>query len=164
MRGFSKAIVAGNVVRDPEMRTTPSGAQNCRFTIAVNRRYNDANGNAQEQTSYLDCVAWARTAETICQYVHKGDPFLVSGRLEQHSWDDKATGQKRYATEVIVEDFTFLGRGDGNGNNGGNYNGGNNYNNGGFTSAPANNTPAAGGDIAPTDIPEGEVDLNEIPF
>lgn len=167
MRGFSKAIIAGNVTRDPELRTTANGRQVCSFSIAVNRVYRDANGENQSQTSYIDCVAWSRTGETISQYIHKGDPFLVSGRLEQRSWEDKQTGQKRYSTELVVEDFTFIsGRGDDNGN--GNYSGGNYRSHNGFTnSAPATppaNAPAPGGDVAPDDIPEGEVDLSEIPF
>lgn len=71
MRGFSKAIVAGNLTRDPEMRATPSGAQACNFTIAVNRVFKGNDGNQQEQTSFIDCVAWGRSGETISQYVKK---------------------------------------------------------------------------------------------
>ena len=183
MRGFSKAIVAGNVTRDPEMRTTPNGAQNCNFTIAVNRAYRDANGNNQEATSFIDCVAWSRTAETICQYIHKGDPFLVSGRLDQHSWEDKQSGQRRSRTEITVEDFTFLPRGGGDGGSYGNSNYNNGYSNSGSfansgssysapasTSAPApdNSAPKTeNGDVIPSDadVPEnGEVDLSDIPF
>ena len=79
MRGFSKAIVAGNVTRDPEMRTTPSGAQVCSFAIAVNRSYRDGNGAQQEQTSFIECVAWSKAAELITQYVRKGSGLLVTG-------------------------------------------------------------------------------------
>lgn len=109
MRGFSKAIITGNLTRDPEQRTTPSGAKLCSFSVAVNRAYRDANGNNQETVSYFDCVAWSRTADTICQYAKKGSAILVSGRLEQRSWEDKQTGQKRSRVEIVVEDFNFLG-------------------------------------------------------
>lgn len=167
MRGFSKAIITGNLTRDPELRTTPNGAQVCSFSVAVNRVYRDASGNNQESVSYLDCVAWGRLAETIAQYAKKGSGVLVSGRLEQRSWEDKQTGQKRSRVEIIAEDFNFIG---GRNDNNGSYNG-NNYSNGGFTnSAPINNAPidngptSNDGDVAPEDIPEGEVDLNSIPF
>lgn len=163
MRGFSKAIITGNLTRDPELRTTPSGAQVCSFSVAVNRTYRDASGNNQESVSYLDCVAWNRLAETIAQYAKKGSGVLVSGRLEQRSWEDKQTGQKRSRVEIVAEDFNFIGAR--NDNNGSNYNN-NSYSSGGFTtSAPNDNGPAStGGDVAPEDIPEGEVDLNSIPF
>ena len=109
MRGFSKAIVAGNLTRDPEMRATPSGAQACNFTIAVNRVFKGNDGNQQEQTSFIDCVAWGRSGETISQYVKKGSALLVSGRIEQRSWEDKTSGQRRSRVEIIVEDFSFIG-------------------------------------------------------
>ena len=118
MRGFSKAIIAGNVTRDPEMRTTPSGSQVCSFAIAVNRSYKDSSGAQQDQVSYLDCVAWGKSAEIISQYIKKGSQLLVSGRLEQRSWEDKNSGQRRSRTEIVVEDFSFIG-GNNNGGNGG---------------------------------------------
>lgn len=157
MRGFSKAIITGNLTRDPELRTTPNGAQVCSFSVAVNRVYRDANGNNQESVSYLDCVAWGRLAETIAQYAKKGSGVLVSGRLEQRSWEDKQSGQKRSRVEIIAEDFNFIGSRNDNSNN---------YNNGGFSnSAPTDNgSTSNSGDVAPEDIPEGEVDLNSIPF
>ena len=132
MKGFSKAIIAGNLTRDPETRTTPSGASVTTFTIAVNRRYRTANGGEQDSTSFLDCSAWGRQGETIAQYLHKGSPLLVSGRLDQHSWEDKDTKQRRSRVEIVVEDFAFLGRsGDNNGGYGGeNYGGG--YSRGGY--------------------------------
>ena len=94
MRGFSKAIIAGNVTRDPEMRATPSGAQACNFTIAVNRVFRGSDGGQQEQTSFIDCVAWGKSGETIAQYVKKGSALIVSGRIEQRSWEDKTSGQR----------------------------------------------------------------------
>ena len=148
MRGFSQVVLAGNLTRDPELRTTPNGASVCSFTIAVNRNYKDASGNQQEQTSFIDCSAWGKTGEMISQYLKKGRPILVSGRLSQHSWEDKTTGQKRSRTEVVAEDFTFIDSGNGGGNNAG--------------AAAANQ----GEEIVPDDIPTdgGEVELDEIPF
>ena len=146
MRGFSKAIVAGNITRDPEVRTTPSGASVTGFTIAVNRRYRSASGEDQEQTSFLDCSAWGKMGETIAQYLHKGDPILVSGRLDQRSWDDKTTGQKRSRVEINVEDFAFLGGGRGS------------YDGGASVNAAASGASAAGA------VPDEEVDISDIPF
>lgn len=153
MRGFSKAIVAGNITRDPEMRTTPGGAQVCSFSIAVNRVFKGSDGNQQEQTSFIECVAWGKAAELICQYVHKGSALLVSGRLDQRSWEDKNSGQRRSRTEVVVEDFSFIGATGGNG-------GGNS------TSSRSSSASAAdmSDEIVPDDIPEDQINLDEIPF
>ncbi len=150
MRGFTKAIVAGNVTRDPEMRTTPSGSQVCSFTIAVNRSFRGSDGNQQESVSYLDCVAWGKSGETINQYIHKGSALLVSGRLEQRSWDDKNTGQKRSRVEIVVDDFSFIG-GDRSGGTGGGAS---------RASAPADD----GGDAGTDDAGEDQINLDEIPF
>lgn len=157
MRGFSKAIVAGNITRDPEMRTTGSGSQVCSFAIAVNRSFKDSSGNQQDQVSYLDCVAWGKSAEIICQYVHKGSALLVSGRLEQRSWEDKNSGQKRSRTEIVVEDFSFIGNGS-NGGNGGGFSG----NRGADKGADAD--VDMGSDVVPDDVPEDQINLDEIPF
>ncbi len=112
MRGFSKAIITGNLTRDPEVRNTPSGATVCSFTVAVNRTYRDGSGNQQESVSFIDCSAWGKLGETIAQYGKKGSGVLVSGRLDQHSWDDKTSGQKRSRVEIVAEDFNFIGGGE----------------------------------------------------
>lgn len=162
MRGFSKAIVAGNVTRDPDMRTTTSGAQVCSFAIAVNRSFRDSSGNQQDQVSYLDCVAWGKSAELICQYVHKGSALLVSGRLEQRSWDDKNSGQKRSRTEIIIEDFSFIGNGGG-GNGGGSYSRSSN-NSGAGDDMGASDATDMGSDVVPDDVPDDQINLDDIPF
>ena len=149
MRGFSKAIIAGNLTRDPELRKTPSGTSVCSFSVAVNRIYRDSSGAQQEDVSFIDCSAWGRLGEMIGQYAKKGSGVLVSGRLDQRSWEDKTSGQKRSRVEVVVEDFNFIG---GNDRDGG---------------GRANNTPSAAVDeepeVVPDDVPD-EVDLSEIPF
>ena len=82
MRGFSKAIITGNLTRDPELRTTPNGATVCSFSVAVNRVYRDASGEQKEDVSFIDCSAWGKLGEMINQYAKKGSGVLVSGRLD----------------------------------------------------------------------------------
>ncbi len=148
MRGFSKAIITGNLTRDPELRTTPGGTSVCSFSVAVNRVYRD-NGEQKESVSYIDCSAWSKLGEMIAQYAKKGSGVLVSGRLDQHSWEDKNTGQKRSRVEIVVEDFNFISN--------------SRDNNGGSSSESSSSDTQAQEDI-PEDIPEGEIDLSEVPF
>ena len=152
MRGFSKAIITGNLTRDPELRTTPNGASVCSFSVAVNRTYKDSNGEQREDVSFIDCSAWGKLGEMINQYAKKGSGVLVSGRLDQRSWEDKNTGQKRSRVEIVVEDFNFTGSA--------NRDGGSSYQ--GSSSSTASSTPNT--DEMPDDIPEGEIDLSEVPF
>ena len=150
MRGFSKAIITGNLTRDPELRTTANGSTVCGFSVAVNRVYKDSSGEQKEDVSYIDCSAWGRLGEMINQYAKKGSGVLVSGRLDQRSWEDKTTGQKRSRVEIVVEDFNFTSNA--------NRDGGNSYSS--SDSAP-NEAPA--NDI-PEDIPDEEIDLSDVPF
>ena len=156
MRGFSKAIIAGNLTRDPELRKTPSGTSVCSFSVAVNRIYRDSSGAQQEDVSFIDCSAWGRLGEMIGQYAKKGSGVLVSGRLDQRSWEDKTTGQKRSRVEIVVEDFNFTGNAnDRDGSRGGS----NTY--GGNGNQEENNGDNGS---APEDMPEEDIDLSEIPF
>jgi single-strand DNA-binding protein len=145
-RGFSKVIIVGNITRDPELRTTPSGTQVCGFSVAVNRNYKDNSGEQKENVSFFDCSAWGKSGEIIAQYAKKGSGILVSGRLEQRSWEDKE-GQKRSRVEIVVEDFNFVGGANGDGGNGG-----------------SSKSSAASSDVAPDDISEEPIDLSDIPF
>ena len=95
MRGFSKAIITGNLTRDPELRSTPNGASVCSFSVAVNRVYRDSNGEQKEDVSFIDCSAWGKLGEMIGQYAKKGSGVLVSGRLDQRSWEDKTNNGER---------------------------------------------------------------------
>lgn len=104
-KGFSKAVVMGNLTRDPETKQTNSGHSVTSFTLAVNGRNDDV--------AYIDCTAWNKGGETIAQYLHKGDPLLVSGRLNQSRWQDK-DGNNRSKIDVVVDEFAFIG---GNKNN-----------------------------------------------
>jgi single-strand DNA-binding protein len=97
----------GNLTRDPELRTTPNGASVCSFSLALNRSYKNAEGNWQEVTDYIDIVAWGPLGERVAQYLTKGRPALVSGRLQSRSWEQD--GVKRSKVEVVANDVTFLG-------------------------------------------------------
>lgn len=157
-KGFNKVILMGNLTRDPETRNTPNGQSVTNFGLAVNRTWRDQNGNTQENVSFIDCVAWGKTGEIIAQYVQKGRPILVSGRLDQRSWDQD--GQKRSKVEVVVEDFNFVGGAGGDGGNGGGQSGG--------YSAPASNggssAPAKKQDDQAADIGDEPINLDDIPF
>ena len=109
-KGFNKVILMGNLTRDVEVRTTASGQSVANFSLAVNRSWRGQDGQQQDQTSFINCVAWGKVGDIIEQYVHKGSPLLVSGRLDQRSYQDK-DGNKRSAVEVVVEDFNFVGGG-----------------------------------------------------
>ena len=150
MRGFSKAIITGNLTRDPELRTTTSGTNVCSFSVAVNRTYKGADGENKEDVSYIDCVAWGKLGEVISNYAKKGSSVLVSGRLSQRSFEGK-DGVKRSRTEVVAEDFNFIGSNPAS-------------RDGGIYSPSSSSSEADTSVDIPTDIPEGEVDLSEIPF
>jgi len=156
-RGFSKAIITGNITRDPETRSTPSGATVTSFSVAVNRNFRDSSGEQKESVSFIDCSAWGKAGEIIAQYAKKGSGILVSGRLDQRSWEDKDSGAKRSRVEIVVEDFNFLG---GNDSGSGNRSSTSNYNDYGNSNS---NGPR---DTAPSsdDITDDPIDLSEIPF
>lgn len=107
---LNKVMLIGNLGRDPEVRSTPSGQPVATFSIATSRRWKDKEGNRQEQTEWHNIVAWGRTAEVCGQYLHKGKQVYVEGRLQTRSWDDKQTGVKKYKTEVICDVMQMLGQ------------------------------------------------------
>ncbi len=107
MANYNKVILMGNLTRDPELRYTPSGSAVANFSIAVNRRYKVENEN-REETSYFDIVFFGKRAETIAEYMKKGRPILLEGRLQQRRWETD-DGQKRSKVEVVGENFQFLG-------------------------------------------------------
>jgi single-strand DNA-binding protein len=154
-KGFNKVILMGNLTRDPEVRTTPGGQSVANFSLAVNRTWKGADGNQQEAVSYIDCVAWGRTGEVIAQYVQKGRPILVSGRLDQRSWEQD--GNKRSKVEVVVEDFNFVGGGASG--DGGSYQGG------GSSPASSGGSSKKKDDVQIEDIKDDEeINLDDIPF
>ena len=106
-RSFNQVTLMGNLTRDPELRSTPSGQSVCNFGLALNRSYKGADGEWVEATDFVDIVAWAGFGERVAQYLTKGRPALVSGRLQSRSWEQD--GQKRSKLEVVAYDVTFLG-------------------------------------------------------
>lgn len=110
---FNKVILLGNTTRDPELKYTPRGTAIARIGLAVNRKWKDESGALKEEVSFIDIDAFGRQAETIGQYVKKGRPLLVEGRLKQESWEDKQTGQKKSKIKVVLESFQFVGSNNG---------------------------------------------------
>lgn len=111
MRGYSKVILIGNLTRDPELRFTPKGMAVCAFGLAINRTWRDEAGQQKEEVTFIDVDAFGKSAEAIAQYVKKGRPLMVEGRLKLHQWDDKQTGQKKTRIGVVLEAFQFIDSG-----------------------------------------------------
>lgn len=153
-RSFNQVILMGNLTRDPDLRQIPSGQSVCSFSLALNRSYKGQDGNYVEATDFVDVVAWASLGERVAQYVTKGRPVLVSGRLQSRQWEQD--GQKRSKLEVIANDVTFLGgRGESSGDSGS----GNN------NSEPAPKSgKKADKNTAAEDIGDEPINLDDIPF
>ncbi len=118
MANFNKVILAGNLTRDPELRYTPKGTAIAKIGLAINRTWKTETGETKEEVTFVDVDAFGRQAEVIGQYLKKGRPILVEGRLKLDQWDDKQTGQKRSRLGVVLEGFQFMdsgNRGDSNG-------------------------------------------------
>jgi single-strand DNA-binding protein len=109
MASFNKVILLGNLTRDPEVRYTPKGSAVCDLGLAVNRNYTLENGEKREEVTFVDVVLWARLAEIAGEYLKKGRPVFIEGRLQMDSWDDKQTGQKRTKIRVVGETMQLLG-------------------------------------------------------
>ena len=118
MASFNKVILIGNLVADPELKKTQSGVSVTSFRIAVNRRY--TRQGEQQQTDFIDIVAWRERAEFVTRFFTKGKPILVCGQLQSRTWTDN-NGQKRYATEVVADEVSFVGSRNDGPNGGGNY-------------------------------------------
>jgi single-strand DNA-binding protein len=147
----------GNLTRDPELRSIPSGQQVCSFSLALNRSYKGADGNWQEATDYIDVVAWGPLGERVAQYLSKGRPCLVNGRLQSRSWEQE--GQKRSKVEVVAQDVTFLGGPGGEGSNMGG--GGSSAHSSDSGSKPASKKKD---DVVIEDIGDEPINLDDIPF
>lgn len=152
-RSFNQVILMGNLTRDPELRQIPSGQSVCSFSLALNRSYKGKDGEWQEATDFIDVVAWGPLGERVAQYLSKGRPCLVNGRLQSRSWEQD--GQKRSKVEVNAQDVTFLGGGGGNSDDGGNE-----------SSRPANNSKQTkkADDIVIEDVGDEPINLDDIPF
>jgi len=155
-RDFNQAIVMGNLTRDPELRTTPSGQSVASFAVATNRSWNDPSGERKDAVEYHDVVAWGKLGELVSNYLAKGRKVLVVGRLQTRNWEAQ-DGAKRQRTEIVAADIHFVDRvgdmpeGD---------------------SAPSTNSSQKPSDTKATkkddvvieDMGEGEIDLDDIPF
>jgi len=115
MANFNKVILAGNLTRDPELRYTPKGMAIAKLGLAINRTWKNEAGETKEEATFVDVDAFGRTAEVIGQYLKKGRPILMEGRLSLDQWDDKQTGQKRSKLGVVLESFQFIDSGKGDG-------------------------------------------------
>ncbi len=113
MKSVNKAILIGNLGKDPEVKYTPQGTAIAKFSLATNERYKDKEGNWQDRTEWHNIVAWARLAEICGEYLKKGGKVYIEGRIQTHSWDDQQSGQKKYMTEIVAQDLVLLSsRGD----------------------------------------------------
>jgi single-strand DNA-binding protein len=148
---LNKAMIYGNLTRDPEMKSLPSGIQVVSFSIATNRVYNDRDGKRQEQADYHNVVFFGKQAETVGKYLKKGSGVYVEGRLQTRSWDKD--GVKQYRTEIIGDRFQFGPRTDGGG--GGSY-----QNN----TAAAGTAPAKDDSPVMPEYPDEEINPEDIPF
>lgn len=156
-RSFNQVILMGNLTRDPELRQTPNGTSVTSFSLALNRSYKGSDGNWQEATDYIDVVAWGPLGERVAQYLSKGRPCLVNGRLQSRSWEQD--GQKRNKVEVVAQDVTFLG-----GPGGGGGEGSGSYGSSGSAAAPKPDKPAKKDDVVIEDIGDEPINLDDIPF
>lgn len=162
-KSVNKVILIGNLGKDPEIKYTPGGMPVARLTLATNERFKDKEGNWQDRTEWHNLVAFQRTAEIAGEYLKKGRTVYIEGSLRTNSWDDKESGQKKYRTEIIVNDLVLLGGGQREGGEGGGagYSGGRSAgkSSGGYDQrVPENDGPAvssSGGapDITDEDIP-----------
>lgn len=118
MPNLNKVMLIGNLTRDPELRHTPKGTAVAEISLAINRNWKDEGGQKHEETTFVEATFWGRQAELIQQYVTKGSPLYVEGRLQLDSWDDKETGKKRSKLRVVGENFQFLSNGKSNANGG----------------------------------------------
>src|SRR3977135_2575658 len=109
MASFNKVILLGNLTRDPEVRYTPKGSAVCDLGIAINRQYTLDSGEKREEVTYVDVVLWSRLAEIAGEYLKKGRPIFIEGRLQLDTWDDKQSGQKRSKLRVVGENMQLLG-------------------------------------------------------
>jgi single-strand DNA-binding protein len=119
-KGVNKVFLLGNVGKDPEIRSTASGMTVASLTLATADRQKDAQGNWADKTEWHNLVCFQRTAEVVRDYVKKGTQLFIEGKIQTRSWDDKESGQKRYKTEILVNELTLLG-GKPGGSEGGGY-------------------------------------------
>jgi single-strand DNA-binding protein len=149
MASFNKVILVGNLTRDPELRYTPKGTAIAKIGVAVNRVWTNEAGEKKEEVTFVDVDVFGRTAENVGQYMRKGRPILIEGRLKLDQWDDKQTGQKKSKLSVVAETVQFLGSPAGEG---------------GAPSAPRAQRPAASAPAAEPVEGDGPPESDDVPF
>ncbi len=150
---LNKVFIYGNLTRDPELKALPSGQQLASVAVATNRVYKDKDGNKQEAVEYHNVVAFGRSAELIGQYLKKGQPIFIEGRLQTRSWE--TDGKKNYRTEIVLDNFQFGPKGMGGGNQ--------------TDREPRQDMqdiqePSSKSSSSPIDYPEEEINPEDIPF
>jgi single-strand DNA-binding protein len=151
---INKAILYGNLTRDPELKALPSGIQVANISVATNRTWKDKDGRKQENVEYHNVVVFNKQAELVGQYLRKGSPIYLEGRIQTRSWDDK-DGVKKYRTEIIVENFQF-------GPKGGTGTGG--YGDAGSSTSPSAPSSSKKEEIPEIAYPDEEINVEDIPF
>jgi single-strand DNA-binding protein len=153
---LNKALIIGNLTRDPELKALPSGIKVCSFSVATNRVWKDKNGAKQEAADYHNVVVFGRQAETVAQYMRKGSQVMVEGRMQTRSWDDAATNTKKYRTEVIADRVQFGSNTGGGAKSGGT-----------STSSQSKNSGTEDkdeGGLDTIEYPEEQINAEDIPF
>ena len=158
-RGVNKVILLGNLGKDPEVKYTPSGMAIASFSLATSSSVKDKDGNWQDKTEWHNIKAFGRTAEIAGEYLKKGRTVYLEGRIHYDSWDDKETGQKKYMTQILVNELTLVG-GQREGGEGGGYSGGR----GGAGAKAANNFDQRAPEPEGAPAPSGEITDEDIPF
>lgn len=152
MASFNKVVLVGNLTRDPELRYTPKGTAIAKIGLAVNRVWTNEAGEKKEEVTFVDVDVFGRTAENVGQYMRKGRPILIEGRLKLDQWDDKQTGQKKSKLGVVAETVQFLGSAQGGGEGGA------------PASAPRSQRPAAAQPAAEPVEGDGPPESDDVPF
>lgn len=154
---MNKVILVGNLARDPELRQTPNGVSVARFSVAVSRRFSK---EGQQQTDFIECVAWRQQAEFLCKYFQKGSGIQLCGSIQTRSWDGQ-DGKKHYATEVVVDELSFNGpkRQSQDG-----FQGGFQANPSGGFSAPVQEQPSFGSDFDDAGFADIDGSEDDLPF
>lgn len=164
MANLNKVMIIGNLTRDPEIKYTPKGSAIADVALAINRNYTTDSGEKREETTYVDVVLYGRLAEIAGEYLKKGRPVYIEGRLKLDTWDDKATGQKRSKMRVVGEGLQLLGGRDSGGSSGG---GGGDYEEADRAPRrPPSRSEGSGRPVAskPPHDPDLDVEHDDIPF
>ncbi len=165
MPNLNKVMLIGNITRDIELRSINSGTQVAQIGLAINRSWTGQDGEKREETTFVDCEAWGKTAEVMHKYLAKGRPVFIEGRLKLDQWEDKESGQKRSKMKVVVEGFQFLDSGNRAGGGGGVTSSGEGEEGGG-TQRPARSSAGTGGAPRPAPARPASQEMNpdDIPF